>query len=284
MYLSLGQLNLVQGRTSEAQSNLQKALDKDPNSFRALNLLIATDLQAKQPAKAIARVQAQIAKSPQNPLFYAQLADLQLRTNDTHAALDSAQKAYQLAPQSPDVIAVYTRAQVAGGNLDAAMTNWQNWMNSHPSDSTAPQVLGTLEEAKGDTAKAQDFYKKALQLNPNDGVAANNLAYLMAETGQNADVALSLAQTARRAMPESPQTADTLAWVYYAKGDYSSARDLLEATVRTTPDIASVQYHLGMTYIKLKDKANAQTHLKKAEALGANTKFGKDATDQLQKL
>jgi tetratricopeptide (TPR) repeat protein len=275
---------LIQNHTAEAQSVLEKALDKDPNSNRAMALLVLSYLQAKQPAKAIARVQQQLTKEPQNGLFYAELADLQLKTNDLQGALANSQKAMQLAPSIPDVVAVYTRSSVASGNIDAAVSVWQNWMNTHPSDALGPRILGTLAEAKGDTARAQDFYKKALQLNPSDPVAANNLAYIMADSGQNADVALSLAQTARRVWPESPQTADTLAWVYYAKGNYSAARDLLESTLQTSPDEQSLQYHAGMTYIKLNDKANAQLHLKKAQSLNPNTNFGKQAAAQLQKL
>jgi len=284
VYVAQGQLYLSQNRPGEAQAVLEKALDKDPNSTRAMTLLVISYMQAKQPAKAIARLQAQVAKQPQNGFFYAQLADLQLKNNDLQGAVGNSQKALQLAPGIPDVAAVYTRAQVASGNIDGAITVWQNWLNTHPTDALGPRMLGTLEEAKGDKAKAQDFYKKALQLNPNDPIAANNLAFIMADTGQNADVALSLAQTARRVMPDSAQTADTLAWVYYAKGDYSAARDLLESSIRNSPDEVSLQYHLGMTYIKLKDKPNAQAHLKKAQTLGPNTKFGQDAGAQLQKL
>jgi len=85
-------------------------------------------------------------------------------------------------------------------------------------------------------------------------------------------------------VPDSAQTADTLAWVYYAKGNYTAARDLLESTLRNSPNEASLQYHLGMTYIKLNDKANAQAHLKKAQTLAPNSKFAQDAGTQLQKL
>ena len=63
-------------------------------------------------------------------------------------------------------------------------------------------LLGTLEEAKGDDPKAEADYKKALQLDPNNGSASNNLAYMMVENGENMDVALSLAQTARRLLPD----------------------------------------------------------------------------------
>jgi tetratricopeptide (TPR) repeat protein len=115
-------------------------------------------------------------------------------------------------------------------------------------------------------------------------MAANNLAYLMVETGGNTDVALTLAQTARRALPDSPDTADTLAWVYYYKGTYASARDLLEDAVKINPNNASIHYHLGMTYSKLNDKTNAELHLKKAVSLAPNTHTATDAQVALTHL
>ena len=157
-------------------------------------------------------------------------------------------------------------------------------MGSHPKDPAAPQVLGSLEETKGDQAKAMDYYNKTLQLDPDNGIASNNLAYMTVETHGNVDVALRLAQTARRVMPDSPQTADTLAWVYFFKGNYGAARDLLESALKTSPDDASIHYHLGMTYTKLNDKTNAALNLKKAVALAPDSKSGKDASDALKRL
>jgi tetratricopeptide (TPR) repeat protein len=95
------------------------------------------------------------------------------------------------------------------------------------------------------------------ELKPQQPIAANNLAYRMLVSGQNVDVALSLAQTARRGMPDSPSTADTLAWAYYNKGTYGFARDLLEEALKTDPNNPTTQYHLGMVYSKLNDKNNA---------------------------
>ena len=290
----LGRLRLSLGHMPEGEALLQKALDNDPNSVRALGMLVACDLQAKQPAKAIARVQAQIAKSPQNASFYVQLAALQYATKDLQGSLASSQKAMQLSPGSSDAVEAYTQAEVALGNTDAAISAWQTLIAAQPNNPHAPLVLGTLEETKGDSAKAEDLYKKALQVDTNDdrdhAVAANNLAYLMVENNQNVDVALTLAQTARRIFQNDPRTqdnpmaADTLAWVYYYKGDYGAARDLLEGAVKTTPNDAQMQYHLGMVYIKLNDKTDAQLHLKKAASLAPDSKPGKDANAQLSKL
>jgi cellulose synthase operon protein C len=106
----------------------------------------------------------------------------------------------------------------------------------------------------------------------------------MVETGQNLDVALTLAQNARRSLPNAPNTADTLAWVYYHKGTYLTARDMLEEALKTAPNDASLHYHLGMTYSKLSDKANAEEHLKKAVSLAPNSQAGKDAQKELSAL
>jgi Flp pilus assembly protein TadD len=190
----------------------------------------------------------------------------------------------QLNPGGAQPVQWFVQNEVALGDTDTALSTWQTWINAHPNDTHGYELLGSLQEAKGNTSGATDSYKKALQLDPNDAAAANNLAYIMVEGGQNVDVALNLAQTARRNAPNSPQTADTLAWVYYAKQDYSAARDLLETATKDAPDDASIHYHLGMTYSKLNDKTNAQLHLKKAQTLAPNSKTGKDATDALAKL
>ena len=95
---------------------------------------------------------------------------------------------------------------------------------------------------------------------------------------------LSLAESARRSMPHSPNTADTLAWAYYHKGIYGSARDLLEDAAKTSPNDASIQYHLGMVYSKMGNKANAVDHLKKAVSLAPGTQTSNDANKALSSL
>ena len=95
----------------------EQALEKDPNSARALATLVTYDLQAKQPAKAIARVQAQIAKVPGNGGFYDLLAVLQYQTKDYKGALDNARKAMRLSPSSAGPVQTYVQSEIALGDL-----------------------------------------------------------------------------------------------------------------------------------------------------------------------
>jgi len=131
-------------------------------------------------------------------------------------------------------------------------------------------LLGTLEERRGNWQKAQELYQKALQVQPDYPVAANNLAYLTLEHGGNADVALSLAQIARRGMLDSPSVADTLAWAYYQKGAYASAIDLLNEAVKQDPQNPTFHYHLGLAYQKTNDRARAKEHLERTLKIDPN--------------
>jgi tetratricopeptide (TPR) repeat protein len=283
-YLQLGRLRFAQKKFPEGVALLEQALQLDPNSVEALSLLVRYDLYQKKPGAAFDRVNAQTGKSPNNSHFYIMLAQLQVEAKDLDAATGTLQKAMQMDLGNAEAVLLFAQIQVQRGQVASAISAWEQWSKSHPNDAGALALLGTLEEAGGDTAKAETYYRKALQIKPDQPLAANNLAYAMLENNENLDVALTLAQTARRALPNSPSTADTLAWVYYKKGAYEFARDLLEDALETKVNDATMQYHLGMVYSKLENKNNAVLHLKKAIALAPESPSAKDAKVALQGL
>lgn len=283
-YLQLGKLRFAQKRFSEGVSLLEQALQYDPNSVEAIRLLIGYDLYQKQPDKALARLNAQIVKSPKNSGFYDLLAQLEIQGKKLDQAAATAQKAIQLNSSDGEAVMLLAQIQVQRGQTANAIGAWEQWLHTHPNDAGANAILGTLEESRGDVGKAEAYYKKSLQIQPQQPIAANNLAYRMLKNGENVDVALTFAQTARQSMPNSPNTADTLAWAYYYKGTYSFARDLLEDALKTEPNSATMQYHLGMVYSKLRDKNDAAIHLRKAVSLAPDSPAAKDARVALQGL
>jgi TolA-binding protein len=64
---------------------------------------------------------------------------------------------------------------------------------------------------------------------------------------------------------------DTLGWVHYQRGAYPAALEVLKDCVKKAPQSPIYQYHLGMSYLKAGDKANAKASL--AEALRLNKSF-----------
>ena len=283
-YFVLGDMRFTQKRYAEGAALMEQALQYDPNSLVALRGLAGYDLYKKQPAQALARINAQIAKSPKNSGFYDLLAQFYIQNKNLDQAEVAAKKAMELNPDDGEAVAIYAQLQGQRGQAANAIGAWEKWSGAHPNNAGGLAILGTLEEARGNGSKAEDYYKKALAINPAQPIAANNLAYRMLMNGGNVDVALSLAQTARRGMPNAPSTADTLAWAYYSKGTYGFARDLLEDAVKTAPNDAEYQNHLGRVYAKLGDKSNATIHLKKAISLAPGSPVAKEAQAALQGL
>ena len=283
-YLMLGQVRFNQKRYPEGATLMEQALQYDANSIRALRGLVNYDLLRKQPAQALDRVNAQIAKSPKNSGFYIMLTELQLANKQFDQAAVTAKKAMDVNPDDGEAVAIYAQLQSQSGQAGNAIGAWEQWLKTHPNNAGAIAILGTLEESRGDSRKAEDYYKQAIAIQPTQAIAANNLAYMMLKNGENADVALTLAETARRGMPNSPSTADTLAWAYYYKGTYGFARDLLEDALKENPNNATMQYHLGMVYSKLGDRTSAALHLKKAITLSPGSPTAKDSQTALQGL
>lgn len=283
-YLMLAELRFAQKNYPESESLFEQALQNDPNSVSAMRGLLNCYLLKKQTAQAMERLNQQIVKSPRNSGFYDMLALFQIQNKNLDQAAASAQKSIDLNPDDSEAVSIYAQLQVMRGQGANAVAAWDKWSKDHPTNAGAQAILGTLEEMLGDKKKAESYYKRALEIQSDQPVAANNLAYLMLENGEDVNVALTLAQVARRAMPDSPNSADTLAWAYYYKNTYGYARDLLEDALKKEPNNAAMQYHLGMVYSKLKDKTNASLHLKKAISLEPNSQAAKDARAALQGL
>src|SRR5260370_16678053 len=96
-------------------------------------------------------------------------------------------------------------------------------------------LLAALEESHGQWQGAQQHYQKVLDLQPDNPIAANNLAYLLLQHSGNADRALSLAQTARRGLPDRANTAATLASPYIHNAPYTPAITSLQTPTNTQP-------------------------------------------------
>jgi tetratricopeptide (TPR) repeat protein len=283
-YVELGKLRLAQGKLPEGEALLEKALQLDPNQIEAMRLLVEHDLYVKQPEKAFARLNEATQKSPKNSAILDLLTDLELSQRQAKQAALTAQKAMQINPSDEEAVMLVAQTSVQLGSIPNAIQAWQQWLTAHPTDANATAILGTLEEASGNAQLAETDYKKCLQMQPQQPLASNNLAYLMLQNGGDTDVALSLAQTARQKLPNSPNTADTLAWAYYHKGAYQFARELLEQSVKSGPPNAAMEYHLGMVYSKLNDDSDAAAHLKKAVSLGRGAPVATEADDALHHL
>jgi tetratricopeptide (TPR) repeat protein len=284
----LGNIQLAQKHYSEAEKLFQQALDKDPSSTEGLSGLMNTYVAQKQPDKAIAAANSQIAKSPDNSNFYDLLGTALFNgKKDLPGAEAALRKAIQLNKNNVDALEKLGKVQVQEGSLDQALSLYQQSIKDNPREPGLYILCGELYEARKDWEQAKSMYQQALSVSPDNPLASNNLAYVILEQGGNVDVAMGMAQTARRGMPDSPNAADTLGWAYYQKGIYQSAISQFQEALRLTekrggPDDADLHYHLGMAYEKTNQTALARQQLEKAVKLSPNHTDARKALSDLR--
>jgi len=289
-YVQMGNLKFVQGEFGEAAKAYQDALDRDATSSDALRGLMNALIAQKQVDKAISVAESQISKSPANAGSYDLLGTALFRNkHDLNGAEAALKKSAELDNKDIDPIIKLGQVQVEEGKVDEAIALYQRSMSAHPTEATFDILIGQLYQSKQDWSNAEVFYQKALVLRPENPQASANLAYVMEQSGQNPDVAISLAETARRALPRSPGVADTLGWAYYQKGSYQSAIGLFEEALRLeqvnkSPDDPHVHLHLGMAYARSGHTAQARQQFELMLKITRNPSDAAEAQKQLALL
>jgi tetratricopeptide (TPR) repeat protein len=286
-YVQMGAVRLLQKQFSEAEKFYQQALDRDPASSQALSGLMTTYIADKQPDKAIAAANEQIAKSPNNSNFYDLLGTGLFDTRkDLQGAEAALRKAIELDKYNSDALIKLAQVQVAEKKPSDALATYLQSIKDNPHEVRFYVLAGELYESQNQWDQARAMYQQALSIQPNNPSASNNLAYLMLQQGGNVDVALAMAQTARRGMPDSPHAADTLGWAYYKKGVYRSAIDLFQESLRLREkqggaDDAEVHYHLGLAYQKANQPALARQQLERTLRIDPSYSDAKKALSDL---
>jgi len=165
---------------------------------------------------------------------------------------------------------------------DAALATYNRAIGVQPNYPPLQVLVGNLYLERNDLDSARRCYEQALAVDPNFPIAEANLAWIYAQRGQNLDVALGLAQKAKQQMPALESITDTLAWVQYKKGDYYTAKSLLQDCVRSAPQQPNYHYHLGMVLLATGDQNRGRAELESALRLKLSGDGANDARHALE--
>ncbi len=233
---------------SGARKSLDEILQKQPQDVQVLALLAKTyDDQGNGP-QATETLREYASKYPKSAPLQALLGDWLQKTGNRGEARGAYAQARTADPNYTPAVRATASMDLADGNLDAARRNIAPVVSSHPKDATARLLLAITEDRAGNRKAALEHYHAVMELDPKNQTAANNLVYLLA--ADNPDEALKYAQSALELAPENPDAQETLGWIYYRKGIYSSAITYLAQAVKREPT-ALRQLRLGLAYSKI---------------------------------
>jgi len=112
-------------------------------------------------------------------------------------------------------------------------------------------ALGAVYDEDKRKEEAIDAMQKAIELNPQNAAALNYLGYTLAEIGVELDRAEKLIRQAMAIEPNDGFYIDSLAWVYYQRGDFKKAVEHLEHAAELAGEDPTVTEHLADAYQKL---------------------------------
>lgn len=281
---AMGTLLASRGEPSAARTWFNRALAVEPANVESTWGLAAIDVQAHRPEAARARVEGRVAMTPRDANVRLVAGVALVRAGDLAGAEMQLRGAIEADPQLVEAYARLAQLYVREDRLDDAEAELHAALERRPAAVPLRTLLGVVLHVQGRTDEAAAAYARALDVDANAAVAANNLAWLYAERGTNLDVALQLAQTAKRRLPDESRVSDTLGWVYYKKGMVSEAVAALRDAVDRNPEDAEAQYHRGVALLKNGDLEHAREALERALALDAHFAGAPDAREMLSRI
>jgi tetratricopeptide (TPR) repeat protein len=108
-------------------------------------------------------------------------------------------------------------------------------------------------------------FDKAISLNAENIVVLNNYSYYLSVNGMHLDKALEMIKQVIEAEPNSPTYLDTMAWVYYKRGEYEKAETAIKKALNNGGDKSSgILEHYGDILYRSGSKKQAVKQWKKA--------------------
>jgi tetratricopeptide (TPR) repeat protein len=270
-----------------ALTYFEESLAANPHIIEPLTQIATIKVSQGKAKEARERVLRQLDSSPKNALIHNVLGKLWIQAKDAAQAEAAFKQAIELMPDLPVSYMNLGELYLATGKQEEAAKEYAAALAKNPRLVGAHMVLGMLHEQRKEYDKAKARYEEVLKLNPKFAPAANNLAWILSEESGSIDTidrALGYAQTAYQLLPNDPNTADTLGWLYYKKTAYLKATNLLKEAAEKLPDNPVVQYHYGMAQHKNGDKAGAKKSLQTSLKLSQTFRGAEEAKKVLNEL
>lgn len=264
-YYRKGRLLIEQNDVPAAIRQYETAFQKAPKSVEILTALIDLEVKHGKAEEAEQRLQSLIKENPDHAIANDLLGMIYMNKKDFGKAEAAFERQTQINPNSATVYTQLAQARLAGDDMAGAVKAYEDGLKQLPEDNGLMIGLAGIRERQKDFDSAIGLYEKVLEKQPGNAISINNLAALLADHHTDeASLAKAVELSAKLEKTNQPAFLDTAAWVYYRKGDYDKAAEILSGVVEKAPKVPVFQYHLGMVLYKQGKKDAAREHLTKA--------------------
>lgn len=266
-----GRIELIRGNEVNAIQAFEAALKIDPAYFSAAASLAALDMQAKKPEAAMARMQKVLAVNPQSlaanmaliglkdeigvnkeELVAAleklikqmpgearprlALIELQLRRQQTKAALSAATEAAAALPDNPKVLRHLAGTQAMAGDYNQAVSSYNKLIALQPNSPEPLMLIAQAYAARGDKAASKQAMERALKLKPGYQPAQRALVSRELAAGNFVE-AQRLANSMKTLYPNDPLVYSMVGDIAAVQKDWSGATSNYRSALKLLPQV-----------------------------------------------
>mgnify|MGYP000240231669 CR=1 FL=1 len=257
----LGMLSLAEKNYPQAETLFRSFYAASPTDPRSLAGLIEVLTAQQQFDAALSLLRAEIAKAPDRSDLRIVYANTAGRANKLDIAETEFRQLLSKSPKSADLHVRLGDVLRFKGDLAGALVSYAKAREISPNDVGAYVRQAAVFESQGNLKEARPIYEKIMSIEPDNPIALNNVAYLMAEDGNNLDQALAFANRAKQKLPNHPDVNDTLGWIYIKKNLSDNAVSIFRDLIQRFPEKSTYHYHLGMALFQKGDKPSARKSL-----------------------
>jgi tetratricopeptide (TPR) repeat protein len=239
-----------------------------PENSEVLRAYADNLIAAEQSERALAKIEAARSAHPDNAEYHEMSGVVLTRLGRDDEARSRLEKSVELDPEHAAAWAGLATLEARANQLPKAIELFDKAAALAPHISAYPYSAAQLTFASGDRDGAEKRLREIVRRFPSHAGARNDLAWILAQKGEDLDLALALAEEAQRLDP-SPEVLDTLGWVRFKRGEISAAVSVLEEAVEARQDSPSIRYRLGVALSKAGNPKRAREMLQAAIESGA---------------
>jgi predicted Zn-dependent protease len=265
-FMAEGRLRQAQGQLGKASAAYERATALAPNDPEALLSLVNLDVALGHADRARTRLDALLAKWPDHLFGHGLLGEVLALSGHPREADVQFREASRVNPKWITSWLDWGGLWLVQRQPDQAVQVIQAGLKANPGSEELYMLLASAYFTQGQIDRAITAYDGALRLNPRNLLAANNLAVLLVDykgDPQNLQKAFALSRDFEKAAPH-PLFLDTLGWVRFRMGQQEEALRLMKDAVAKSPEVPTLNYHLGMAYHQSGKTAEARAYLSKA--------------------
>jgi tetratricopeptide (TPR) repeat protein/glycosyltransferase involved in cell wall biosynthesis len=257
-YYDLGAQFFEMNRLREAKEAFKKALECDPNYYRALcdlGLVYAKEEKFEKSRKLLEKT---IELNPHYTSAYINLGLVYEGLYETEKAIDSFRSALECDPHNTQAMKHLGMVYFSKQHYSDAYDMFKRLRKTGDIESVLVEYahtcyeIGTLFMKKNDFVKTKKYFEEALKCNPSHVKAWNDLGVLYANHGHMSEAegcfqkVIDESLLHSRSHSECVKAYINLGFVYNNKGEYKKAIDSLERALEIDPTNAEIYNHIGI--------------------------------------